>query len=69
MARSTKIYLVYIDSPYAIGESVRMPEAAFTVKHEALTYIKRTFSSTEAIRLYSGADGRNEGWKELDIPT
>lgn len=60
MARSTKIYLVYVD-----GDA--LPLAAFTVKHEALRYIRNTFSSTESLKLYSGADGRNAGWQELEI--
>ena len=60
MARSTKIYLVWI-----VGE--KLPDAAFTVKHEALSYIRRTFSVLHAVKLYSGADGRNEGWQELEI--
>ena len=59
MARSTKIYLVYID-----GEE--LPLAAFTVKYEALQYIRNTFSDTTMIKLYSGADGKNDGWKELE---
>ena len=59
MARSTKIYLVYVD-----GDT--LPLAAFTVKYEALRYIRNTFSNTESIKPYSGADGKNEGWKELE---
>ena len=60
MARSTKIYLVY-----EIAET--FPVAAFTVKHEAITYIKRTFSSTENIRLFSIPDGRSGQLTRLKI--
>lgn len=61
MARSTKIYLVYI------RDVSKFPQAVFTVKHEAITYIKRTFSSTEDIELYTMPDGVSEYPKKLEI--
>lgn len=66
MARSRNIYLVYVDSN---DEYHRFPLAVFTVKHEAITYIERTFSSKgqEAIKLYSMPDGRGEHPTELEI--
>lgn len=60
MARSNKIYLVWIKQEDA-------PNAAFTVKREAINYIKRTFSSIKDIDLFVMPDGRSGfNWIELE---
>jgi hypothetical protein len=58
MARASSIYLVWID-----GEP--MPVAAFTVKREAFIFVDRTFSTTDVVKIYAAADGRNSGWREV----
>jgi hypothetical protein len=59
MARSKYIYLVYIDGN-------EFPEATFTVKHEAISYIERTFSFKETIRLYAMSDGPSGGLRLIE---
>ncbi len=70
MARSKKIYLVYVLS---LNRSSLFPEAAFTVKHEAISYIRRQLpllSPIEQIKLYGGTDGsRPDMWKEIKLDT
>jgi len=57
MARSKKIYLVYVDNKYH-----KFPLAVFTVKHEAVTYISTLPIKWQKqhIKLYSMPDGYGE---------
>ena len=50
-----------------------MPQAAFTVKHEAVSYIENELKTLESVckghgiiyKLYGGPDGEARGWTEI----